>query len=137
MVAPDDAARERGRDRRDRAHFLVCPRLVALVLDGHVDEPRVTEALGRAAARGDQLLPLESRRRRETILVERFGGELADLRMQAARLMQEQAALRLDRLRAAQEVLERRCLRAGRMARLLRLLELLRIAEQHEALGRR
>src|SRR5262249_5090890 len=91
------------------------------------------EVLGRTPGRGNQRLALEAGRGREAILVERLRRERADLRMQAARLMQEQAALGRDRLRAAEQMLERGRLRAGRVARLLRLLELLRIAEQHEA----
>jgi hypothetical protein len=53
--------------------------------------------------------------------------------MQAARLVQEQAAVAGDRLGAAEQVLEGRRAGTGRVARLLRLLQLLRVAEQHEA----
>ena len=136
-VPPDNvAARERRRDRRDGLDLLLRARLVAFVLDGHVHEPGVSEALGRAAAYRDQGLALEPGRGVEAILVERLGRERADLRMQPASLMQEEAAFGRDRLCAAEQMLERGRLRAGRVARLLRLLELLRVAEQHEALRR-
>jgi hypothetical protein len=78
-------------------------------------------------------LTLETRVRAQPVFVENLGCEFADLRVQPACLLQEHAAIRCDSLRRAQQVLERRSLRAHGMAGLLRLLELLRVTEQHEA----
>ena len=78
------------------------------------------------------LLLLESLARMESPLVEYLRSEVAELRVQAPRLFQEQALIRGDRLLPGEQVFKSRNRGAVRMATLDRLLQLLRVAEQNE-----
>ena len=90
-------------------------------------------------------LPLAPRFGRQLALVEDLARVLADRRVQPPRPVEEQAERRrhdrrprFDRSRTAfEQVSQRRPLGSGRMRALERLVELLRVAEQHEAPGRR
>jgi hypothetical protein len=138
LVTPKDrAARELRDDCRDDRDVLGRARLIAVVLYGHVHEPGRAEVRDFAVGCSQHGLAFEPGVRAQPILIEHLGRERANRWMQSPRLVQKQTAIRWDGFRLAQNVLERRRLRARRVARLLWLLELLRIAEQHEVLRAR
>ncbi len=96
----------------------------------------VSQAAAAERGRAEDALPLEIRPRLEAPLVERFGGESADVRMEPVRVLEEQAQGVRDRLAAVEQMGERRTLGSGRVRALERLIELLRVAEQHDGARR-
>ena len=72
--------RQRRDERRDRVDFLERARLVRVVLDGHVDEPRARRASRRPSRPAPARPAARARRRRQPALVERLGRERADRR---------------------------------------------------------
>ena len=97
---------------------------------GTTHRPAPSKGAGTSQALARQVRPLA-----QLALVEHLGREPTDRRREPPRLRQEDATLRRHRLRAADDVLQRRDVHAVGMTALLRLLELLRIAEQHKAVG--
>ena len=78
------------------------------------------------------LLMLESLARVESPLVEYLRSEVAELRVQAPRLFQEQALIGGDRLLPGEQVFKSRNSGTVRMAALDRLLQLLRVTKQND-----
>ena len=82
--------------------------------------------------RPDHRLPAELRAGAEPPLVELLRREGADVRVHAPRVVEEDAAGRVDGRRFAEEVAEGRDAGAGRVDPLDGLIELARVAEQDE-----
>src|SRR4051812_41516375 len=80
----------------------------------------------------DDSLRAESLARVQLALVESVGRVAANVGAEPPRVLQEQAARRVDRLRVAEEVLQRRLVSTFGMCALNWLLELLGIPEQNE-----
>ena len=101
--------------------------LIAFVMDRNEPKTRFTQP-----RMSLDLLMLKSHVGMKSSLVEYLRSELAEFRMKAPRLFQEQALIRGNRLLAGEQVFKGRNRGAVRMTTLDRLLQLLRVAEQND-----
>src|SRR5690606_13263347 len=104
---------------------------VALVVHGH--EPK---ARTRKGAVPTGTLHLEAVPRMKPPVIKELGGEAADVWMQPERAIEKEPLLRRHGRRVTEQMGEGRDVGSGRMDSLQRLIELLRIAQQDQAIGR-
>src|SRR5439155_10054011 len=132
-IAPSNAAfHQRPHQLGDDFHFLWAGTLIRIVPGRNEPQPRARE---RNVT--EEHLPLDARARVQPSLVKELGREPAYGGREPPGLLEEEPAVVRDRLGAIQDVLERRDRGAFGMRALDRLLELLRIAEQNQALRAR